>query len=449
MAKEVLAIVPIALEGRVREAGALAGLVVRVEESASAGITALSAGDFASTIVSLGTKWADVATVERIAGDPRAGIVIVTAETVSLELTVALRRAGASTLLSEPLDAKDLARELGAPDMSASQATVSLARAESGAPALLGNSGPMAAVFAFVARVSDADATVLITGESGTGKELVARAIHWASLRAEEPFVAVNCAAIPEHLLESELFGHERGAFTGAVATKVGRFERAGGGTLFLDEIGDMSLVLQAKVLRAIEEREIERLGGDGTIAVDVRLVAATNRDLRQRIADGAFREDLFFRLAVIELSLPPLRDRGDDIETLALHFASEFSERYDRPVDSITAEAMSRLRAHPWPGNVRELRNVLDRAVLLARGSAIGPDDLQLGEMAPRGSSRGGDTAGGYAPTVPLDEVEAHHIRRVLLHTRGKMSEAARLLGIHRNTLTRKVREYGLADDS
>ena len=306
----------------------------------------------------------------------------------------------------------------------------------------------MAGLFETLARIARSPSTVLITGESGTGKEVVARTVHWASNRREKPFVAVNCAAIPEHLLESELFGHEKGSFTGAVARRRGRFERADGGTLFLDEIGDMSLVLQAKILRVLEDGGLERVGAEETTPVDVRVVAATNQEIGQRIREGLFREDLYYRLAVVELHLPPLRDRVSDIRELALHFAGTFAHRYNRAVTGITERALERLDAYAWPGNVRELRNVVDRAVLLAGDSVLRSSDLRLGAGSPRASAREeGVVAGAYPANLSLHEVEADHIRRVLKFVGGHMGKAADTLGIHRNTLTRKVQEYGLVE--
>jgi two-component system response regulator FlrC len=291
---------------------------------------------------------------------------------------------------------------------------------------------------------------VLVTGESGTGKELVARALHRLSPRAAGPFVAVNCAAIPEDLLESELFGHERGAFTGAVARKVGRFERAHGGTLFLDEIGDMSLVLQAKILRALQEREIERLGGEERIALDVRVVAATHRDLSALIAAGEFREDLFYRLAVVRLHLPPLRERAGDVRTLALHYAARFARTYGRPLRAVAPEALDALAAHTWPGNVRELRNVVERAVLLAQGPTLGPAHVEMDRRpAPAGAAAqaAGGALPGYADTLSMAQVEALHIARVLAAVDGHFGRAAEVLGMHRNTVSRKAVEYGIVD--
>jgi DNA-binding NtrC family response regulator len=304
----------------------------------------------------------------------------------------------------------------------------------------------MATIFETVARAAASDSTVLITGESGTGKEVVARALHGASRRARGPFVAVNCAAIPEHLLESELFGHERGAFTGAVARRIGRFERAHGGTLFLDEIGDMSLVLQAKVLRALEERVVERVGGETTDRIDVRVIAATNQDLTKAVAERRFREDLFYRLAVVDAHLPPLRSRGTDVRRLALHFGAIFAAKHGKPVNAASERALRRLDEAAWPGNVRELRNVMDRAVLLARGEVLRVADLRLGEASPRGSAKGReDEEPGYAPGLPLEAVEADHIKRVLAALDGHVAQAAASLGIHRNTLSRKMKQYGI----
>jgi two-component system, response regulator FlrC len=288
--------------------------------------------------------------------------------------------------------------------------------------------------------VARSSATVLIRGESGTGKELVARTLHERSARARQPFVAVNCAAIPEALLESELFGHEKGAFTGAVARRIGRFERANGGTMFLDEIGDMSLPLQAKILRVLQEREIERVGGAAPVAVDVRLVAATHRDLEQDVKEGRFREDLYYRLAVVTLSLPALRERGDDLRALAEHYLALYAREYRRPVQAISREALTLLRAHHWPGNVRQLRNVMESAVLQADGPVLLPSHLPIDSLQPRT-----EVAIEGSPLLTLSELERRHIGRVLAESGGQMNIAAEILGIHRNTLRRKLSEYGI----
>src|SRR3989454_1157943 len=292
-------------------------------------------------------------------------------------------------------------------------------------------------------RGAASEATVLVQGESGTGKEVVARAIHQNGAEAAGPFVAVNCAAIPENLLESELFGHEKGSFTGAITRKIGRFEQAGSGTLFLDEVADMSLALQAKILRAVQEREIERVGGEETIPVDVRLIAATNRDLREQITQGRFREDLYYRLAVVMIRLPRLADRGDDLVLLTAYFVRQFAERYRKQVRAVSDRALDLLRNHAWVGNVRELRNVIERAVIVATDDTLRaehlPDELRGEEASLPDRPQGGTTL------LTLAELEARHIARVLAHTSGQIGAAAEILGIHRNTLTRKMKEYGL----
>jgi DNA-binding NtrC family response regulator len=306
---------------------------------------------------------------------------------------------------------------------------------------------PMVNVLRTVARVASTSASVLMQGESGTGKECVARLLHEHSARRAGPFVAVNCAAIPESLLESELFGCERGAFTGAVARRPGRLERASGGTLFLDEIGDMSLSLQAKILRALQEREIERVGGDRPVPVDFRLLAATNCDLRAAIAAGRFRADLYYRLAVVELHLPPLRERGEDIALLAEYLVAYFAAEHGRPVQGIADETLALLERHSWPGNVREFRNAIERAVLLADGPLLLPTHLALsglhlvpGTAAP--------SRGGADRVVPLDDVVRDHILNTVALTGGRQAQAAEMLGIHRNTLRRKLQEYGVAEE-
>jgi two-component system response regulator FlrC len=311
----------------------------------------------------------------------------------------------------------------------------------------------MLVVMKSASRVADSTITVLIQGESGTGKELLARFVHDHSRRREGPFVAVNCATIPEHLLESELFGHEKGAVTGAVAPRVGRIERASGGTLFLDEVGHMSLPLQAKILRAIQEREVERVGGEKAVPVDIRLVTATNRNLGDEVTAGRFREDLYYRLAVVVLTLPPLRDRGDDLRMLAEHCVTKAAREHGGPVFAISQETLVLLRAHPWPGNVRQLRNVLERALQLADGPVLLPAHLPLEVRFPvlapvdaRSADRPSAGAEGAIETLlPLADLERRHIRRALSMTGGHLARAAESLGIHRNTLRRKLQEYGI----
>jgi transcriptional regulator with PAS, ATPase and Fis domain len=313
--------------------------------------------------------------------------------------------------------------------------------------AFLGESVRLRAALKVARQVSRSTATVLIHGESGTGKELLARVIHDESDRLRGPFVAVNCAAIPETLLESELFGHEKGAFTGAAQRRVGRFERATGGTLFLDEVGDMSPAMQAKILRALQEEEVERVGGDRPIPVDVRVIAATNRDLETEVDAGRFREDLYYRLAVVVIQLPPLRERGGDVELLARHYLEHFSRKHARAVHELDDGAMELLRSHPWPGNIRQLRNVVERALLMAEGPVLLPEHLpnevRLG--APRG--REAAAFGGEGELLPLRELEHRHIRRALALARGNLGATAELLGIHRNTLRQKLRRLNGED--
>jgi len=293
-------------------------------------------------------------------------------------------------------------------------------------------------------QVAAADASVLITGESGTGKEVLARHIHRRSRRASGPFVALNCAAIPETLLESELFGHEKGAFSGALARRVGKFEAADGGTLLLDEIGEMDLRLQAKLLRAIQEREIDRVGGARPVRVNVRILATTNRDLAAEAGRGRFREDLYFRLDVVALRIPPLRERRGDIATLAAHFAKTCAAINGLPSRPIAPAALARLAAHAWRGNVRELENTLHRAVLLAAGETIGPEAIELHGDAP--SLPAAEAApGGMSALIgrSVAEVERDLILQTLRHTSGNRTHAATILGISIRALRNKLRDY------
>ncbi len=429
----------------IQHAAAAAGVELTWTASLTELLEKVSSQVWTTTLLSLSVDPVDEDIARRIGAEPNAGALLLSAPGASLERAILVERAGGLALLHEPLKASDISSHLIAAVEEGEVVRLPKAPKEHGTgPVIVGNGPEMAKIFEVLARVASSPATVLVTGESGTGKELIAQAIHWASDRDDGPFVAVNCAAIPEHLLESELFGHERGAFTGAVARRRGRFERANGGTLFLDEIGDMSLVLQSKILRVLEERVLERVGGEEALPLDVRIVAATHQDLQQRIMAGEFREDLYYRLAVVEMHVPPLRERGDDVRELALHYVAHFAERYARPMEGITEEAIQRLQAYHWPGNVRELRNVLDRAVLLSRGGVLRSSELRLGATSPRASARSQiDDVAGYPPSTSLDKVEADHIRRVLRLTEGHMGHAAEILGIHRNTLARKVREF------
>jgi two-component system response regulator AtoC len=303
---------------------------------------------------------------------------------------------------------------------------------------IVGRSRPMIEVFKLVAKVAVNRSNVLIVGESGTGKELIAHAIHAESARREKPFVAVNCAAIPEALLESELFGHVRGAFTTAVAEKAGLFEEANGGTLFLDEVGDLAMALQAKLLRAIESGETKRVGSNNTAKVDVRIIAATNKSLPEMVKEGTFREDLYFRLNVVAIETPPLRDRKDDIPLLAEHFLAIQAQVNQKRVLGIAPETLSLLVDYPWPGNVRELAHVIERAVALSGKPLLLPDDLPPYLMAEPGKK-----------LRSLEEVERDYILEVLKETRGNKGAAAEILHIDRKTLQRKMQAYKITLES
>jgi DNA-binding NtrC family response regulator len=310
---------------------------------------------------------------------------------------------------------------------------------------VLGESDSMKAVRRLIVRVAPSDATVLIHGESGTGKELVAHALHKASLRKDKPFIRLNCAAIPENLMESELFGHERGAFTGAHAKRAGRFELAHGGTLLLDEISEIPISLQAKLLRVIQEREFERVGGSHTLRVDVRLLATTNRDLEAHIKRGTFREDLYYRINVVPIHLPPLRQHPEDIERLLNHFLRHFSNHHGKPLPEVTPSARESLQGSLWPGNVRELQNCAERAILLAEpGCPLDPEDF--GSFLPPHTTPLAPPPSAAASILPEDlsvsGMEKRLIRAALDRTGGKRAEAARILGISLRTLQYKIRD-------
>jgi two-component system response regulator HydG len=301
---------------------------------------------------------------------------------------------------------------------------------------LIGRSAAMTRLLDTASQVAPSEATVLVTGESGTGKEMIAGLIHFNSLRKERPFIKFNCAAIAETLLESELFGHERGAFTGADRRKEGKFRQADGGSLFLDEVSEMSLGMQVKLLRVIQEREITRVGGEEVIKIDVRLIAATNRDLLKEITAGRFREDLFYRLNVVTLRVPPLRERIEDIPLLAQDFLARFAEKNHKTIKGFTPQAMDRLLRHPWPGNVRELMNAVERGVVLSRGDYL--DEAELALLLP-------DRSPAAEPPPSLETVERETILCTLEIAGGNKSEAARRLGITRRTLHQKLRKYGM----
>jgi two-component system response regulator AtoC len=321
---------------------------------------------------------------------------------------------------------------------------------------IIGESAPLREVLSKVEQVAPTASTVLLRGETGTGKELVAHAIHINSPREAKPFVRVNCAALAPGVLESELFGHEKGSFTGAVERRRGRFELADGGTLFLDEVGDLPMEVQIKLLRTLQERELERVGGNETIKVDVRVVSATNRNLEKMIEDGEFREDLYYRLNVFPINLPPLRDRLDDLPVLVSHFVGKFARQMGVPPTAATGEAMTKLREYNWPGNVRELENIIERAMILAKGAPVAASHLDFGRRATPANQSGGVPA--PAPSQPqgladdgkslaerLLDSERKEIVAAVDKSRGNIASAARILGINRSTLYYRLRKHGL----
>ncbi len=308
---------------------------------------------------------------------------------------------------------------------------------------IIGESGVMQDVFQSVSKVVDSNVTVLIQGESGTGKELIARAVHYhSSQRNGKPFVAVNCSALPESLLESELFGHEKGAFTGATARRVGKFEQANGGTIFLDEIGLMSSATQSKLLRVLQEREFERVGGNELVKVDVRVISATNKDLEEAMKNGEFREDLYYRISVFPIKLPPLRDRKEDIPPLAGYFLKKFNAQEGKKIESISGDALDLMMAYNWPGNVRELENAIERATVLSDGPEIQANDLPAAVKA-IGEKRIYESDSTLANWI--ERLEEKALRQALLECEGNISKTAKKLGIGRATIYRKAKKYGL----
>ncbi|MHC1711138.1 MAG: sigma-54-dependent transcriptional regulator [Solidesulfovibrio sp.] len=381
--------------------------------------------------------------------NPAVPVLIMTAYS-SVETAVAALKTGAYDYLTKPLDLDvlRLTLERALDHMRLAVENESLRQKlgpGAGGPEVIGKSRAMRELFSMIGMVAPTEATVLIAGESGTGKELVAKAIHAGSPRSAGPLVTVNCAALSETLLESELFGHEKGAFTGADRRREGRFMAANKGSIFLDEIGEIALSLQAKLLRAIQEREIQRVGGDRPLGVDVRILAATNRDLKKEVEAGRFREDLYYRLNVVTITVPPLRDRPEDVPLLAQHFLARFAEKNRKRIKGFTPSAMDQLAHCAWPGNVRELENAVERAVILSVGEYVSERELPLcdhGE-APAGDVSGEAGVAGLAGKQ-LDDLEREAILATLRESGGNKSEAARVLGITRATLHKKLKKYG-----
>jgi two-component system, NtrC family, response regulator AtoC len=399
--------------------------------------------------------------LRRVTGDfPDVPVIVITAHG-SVDSAVAALKAGAFDYITKPFEQDELkkviAKAARAHDLERQNLHAILNDGDR--PPLVGDSQPMRSIYEMVARVADSPSTVLITGESGTGKELIAKALHRGSSRRDRPLIKVNCAAIPKDLVESELFGYERGAFTGAVSSKPGRFELADGGTLFLDEIGEVPVEMQVKLLRAIQESEFERVGGIKTLRVDVRLIAATNRDLKQLIAEGKFREDLYYRLAVVPIVLPPLRDRREDIPLLVKHFIDKYDQRLGKKVEGIEEEALQVLMGYAWPGNIRELENLMERSVLFADGPVIQasalPDSLrEKGAQPPTPIAAVGPLGAIAAPSgasmkeivrQAQAELERELIARALEETGGNVTRAAKRLQISRKSLQVKMKELGL----
>ncbi len=383
--------------------------------------------------------------------DARIPVIFVTLAR-SADAAIEAMRQGAFDYLFKPLDLHQLRRvvdealEAGRRMRGPAAVTETPPDSDFGG-AIVGTCPAMREVYKAIGRVSDQNVPVLITGESGTGKELVARAIYQHGNRSRAAYRAMNCAAIPENLLESELFGHERGAFTGAERKRIGKFEQCNGGTIFLDEIGDMGPASQAKMLRLVQDQEFDRVGGNEVVRTDVRLIAATHRDLKAWTADGKFRPDLYFRLSVVTIHLPPLRDRGDDLPLLVQLFLRRFSRELGRHVREVAPETMERLRSYSWPGNVRELQSVVKQALLKANGTVLLPAHLPEDQLAEPPASGVSGTATRHGSGSTLADLEREAIQQCLIQTGGNRQRTAERLGISARTLLRKIREYQLDD--
>jgi two-component system response regulator HydG len=381
---------------------------------------------------------------------PEAEVVVVTGHG-DIKSTVLAMQQGAANYLTKPLDINELRAVV---DKAAERKRLAKTNLELhrqldekfGFEGIIGSSPAIHQIIEKLKQIAPTNATVLIQGETGTGKELVAKAIHNNSPRKNKPFVPLNCTALNENLMEDELFGHEPGAFTGADRLRKGKFEYANGGTLFLDEVGDMPLTLQAKLLRVLEDGQVFRIGGNEAIKVNVRVLSATNRDLEQAVAQGAFRRDLYYRLKVVTVKLPPLRERKEDIPLLAAHFLKECSQKHGKTVTGIAAEVRRALVAYDWPGNIRQLKNLIDSMVVLDRDGILGLDDLPEGEPITQVPIARSVAAG--TPSLigqPLEAVERYYIEQALELTHGNREEAARMLGIGERTLYRKIKQWGL----
>jgi two-component system response regulator AtoC len=392
------------------------------------------------------------------AANPDVPVIIITAHG-TVDSAVEAIKAGAFDYITKPFDQTELSAVIAKASKALESAKRSVRPDMKARAAIIGESAQIQDVYKIIDKVADTPSTVLITGESGTGKELIATALHGASSRRDKPFIKINCAAIPHNLIESELFGYERGAFTGAVTSKPGRFELADGGTLFLDEIGEIPVEMQVKLLRALQEGEFERVGGIKTTRVDVRLIAATNRDLQAEIEAGRFRKDLYYRLAVVPIGLPALRERPSDIPMLARHFVDKYNRRLNKKIEAITDDAMALLQAYPWPGNIRELENLIERVLLFADGPAITAKDLpepvrpgpataaSLPASSPAMETPTGEAGLKDIIRMKAAELEKDLITKALEETSGNVTRAAKLLQISRKSLQTKMKEFGLRE--
>ena len=442
------------------------GYLVSTAEDGAQALAAIERGDKDVVLLDLGLPVIDgLEVLSRLEGrEDTAPVIVITARDDMKSTITAIQR-GAYDYLVKPLDIERLKIALRRAPESRELAQrldnlIETIARDYQVGNIVGRTPAMREVFKTIGRVSTSNATVLITGESGTGKELVARAIHYASPSRDQPFVAVNCTAFPRDLLESELFGHVRGAFTGAVADKIGRFQIAGAGTLFLDEIGELPVDLQAKLLRVVQERVFERVGDPKPVSLNARIIAATHRDLTKMVKEGAFREDLYYRLRVVEVNLPPLRERREDIPSLVEHLLAKITREQHKRIRYVARDALDLLTQYPWPGNVRELENALTRAVVLTKGEVLeaGTLPIQIDEASeeddagdagdvgdPIGGAGEGEGAGDTRAFVTLREMEQRHIAAVLAATSWNKRRSSAILGITRPTLDRKIKEYGL----
>ncbi len=428
------------------------GYQVTEVETGNNALEALNAGVY--DLIMLDYKLPDITGLDvlrKVRETDRDVVVIMMTAYSSIESAVDAIKLGAYDYITKPFNMDDVLRTADkALETTKLRREVRELRRhiqhEYGIDRIIGQASCMLELYDIISRVAKSGAsTIFLRGDSGTGKDLVARVIHYNSDRAPRPFMNITCTALSETLLESELFGHEKGAFTDAKATKKGLFELADGGTIFLDEVGDMPLRLQAKLLRFLEEHTFRRVGGTQEISVDVRVIAATNRDLERLIEDGSFRNDLMYRLNVIPIFLPQLKDRGDDLRLLAQHFVMQFSKEFRKPITDINDEAFERLYSYAWPGNVRELRNVIERAVLLCKGESIGVDDIVLGPTDQRYTNA--SVTGLVLPTggIDLRELENNLIRQALKRTKNNQTQAAKLLNLSRDAFRYRLEKLGL----